>query len=171
MHLDLKPTNISGTSRYRAQSAPGPLSLIPASQMGLRPFGSGSSDEDPYSVAGSGSSGSSGNNNRNGKGSTPPADRPPKLPPRDNPTSIYGASIWARPLESQLRYAEQKNANVGGGHNSRKDGNNNKTKAKRSTGGKNLSNFELISELSNVDSACSSHENYSSADHMRRSEL
>jgi len=123
-----------GTSRYRAQSAPGPLSLIPASQMGLRPFGSGSSDEDPYSVAGSGSSGSSGNNNRNGKGSTPPADRPPKLPPRDNPTSIYGASIWARPLESQLRYAEQKNANVGGGHNSRKDGNNNKTKAKRSTG-------------------------------------
>jgi len=122
-----------GPSRYRAASAPGPLSLMPASQMPgiIRPFGSGSSDEDPYSVAGSGSSGSSGNNNRGGsKGSSPPADRPPKLPPRDNnhSTSIYGASIWARPLESQLRYAEKS------GHVSRKDGNNNKTKSKRSTG-------------------------------------
>ena len=100
-------------SRYRAQSAPGPLSLMNATHPPqLRPFGSGSSDEDPYSVAGSGSSGSSGNNNRGGsKGSTPPSsDRPPKLPPRDNnsshvannTTSIYGASIWARPLGSQL---------------------------------------------------------------------
>ena len=100
-------------SRYRAQSAPGPLSLMNAAHPPqLRPFGSGSSDEDPYSVAGSGSSGSSGNNNRGGsKGSTPPSsDRPPKLPPRDNnsshvannTTSIYGASIWARPLGSQL---------------------------------------------------------------------
>ena len=100
-----------------------------------RPFGSGSSDEDPYSVAGSGSSGSSGNNNRSAgsKGSSPGlADRPPKLPPRD--TSIYGASIWARPLESQLRYAQGK-----GGHMSRKDSNdNNKKSPKRSTGGKIL---------------------------------
>jgi len=131
-----------GPSRYRAQSAPGPLSLMPASQMGIRPFGSGSSDEDPYSVAGSGSSGSSGNNNRGGsKGSSPPADRPPKLPPRDTTTSIYGASIWARPLESQLRLQNKNstgaNSSIGGGnggHNSRKDGNNNKNKAKRSTG-------------------------------------
>jgi len=116
-----------GPSRYRAQSAPGPLSLMSA--VPPRPFGSGSSDEDPYSVAGSGSSGSSGNNNRKGsQGSSPGlADRPPKLPPRD--TSIYGASIWARPLESQLRYAQEK-----GGHLSRKDGNNNKKSPKRSTG-------------------------------------
>lgn len=134
----------AGPSRYRAQSAPGPLSLMPASQMGMsmmsstRPFGSGSSDEDPYSVAGSGSSGSSGNNNRpNGgsKGSSPPTDRPPKLPPRDTTTTIYGASIWARPLESQLRYAEKGSNANSGGHNSRKDGNNNnKVKSKRSTG-------------------------------------
>ena len=123
----------AGPSRYRAQSAPGPLSLMSA--VPPRPFGSGSSDEDPYSVAGSGSSGSSGNNNRKGsQGSSPGlADRPPKLPPRD--TSIYGASIWARPLESQLRYAQEK-----GGHLSRKDGNNNKKSPKRSTGGKLNSN-------------------------------
>ena len=62
-----------GMSRYRAQSAPGPLSLMSTGPPQLRPF-SGSSDEDPYSVAGSGSSGSSGNNNRVGsKGSTPPS--------------------------------------------------------------------------------------------------
>merc|ERR1711881_423968 len=97
---------------------------------------------DPYSVAGSGSSGSSGNNRGGSKGSSPPADRPPKLPPRDNPTSIYGASIWARPLESQLRFAEHNKGGGGGssssngGHNSRKDGNNNnkQSKSKRSTG-------------------------------------
>jgi hypothetical protein len=45
---------ISGVQRYRTQSGPAPASM--------RPFGSGSSDEDPYSVAGSGSSGSSGAN-------------------------------------------------------------------------------------------------------------
>ena len=152
-------TYFSGPSRYRAQSAPGPLSLMPASQMGIRPFGSGSSDEDPYSVAGSGSSGSSGNN-RGGssggsKGSSPPADRPPKLPPRDNPTSIYGASIWARPLESQLRYDEHRKTSAGsssggggGGHNSRKDGNNNKqSKSKRSTGG-NIMTVHLMTSTS-----------------------
>lgn len=113
---------------------------MPASQMGIRPFGSGSSDEDPYSVAGSGSSGSSGNNNRGGsKGSSPPADRPPKLPPRDT-TTIYGASIWSRPLESQLRYNAEKVPGQQGGHNSRKDGNNNskQSKSKRSTGGNQL---------------------------------
>lgn len=120
-------------SRYRAQSAPGPLSLMGAHPTQLRPFGSGSSDEDPYSVAGSGSSGSSGNNNRGGsKGSTPPSsDRPPKLPPRDT-TSIYGASIWARPLGSQL--SRGNNGNGTGGHLSRKDGNNNPKKSRKSTG-------------------------------------
>jgi hypothetical protein len=122
-----------GMSRYRAQSAPGPLSLMGAHPTQLRPFGSGSSDEDPYSVAGSGSSGSSGNNNRGGsKGSTPPSsDRPPKLPPRDT-TSIYGASIWARPLGSQL--SRGNNGNGTGGHLSRKDGNNNPKKSRKSTG-------------------------------------
>lgn len=62
-------------------------------------------DEDPYSVAGSGSSGSSshnGNSSSNGNGpsnsnavigssSTKRADKPPKLPPRDS--GIYGSNI------------------------------------------------------------------------------
>jgi len=138
-----------GMSRYRAQSAPGPLSLMNAAHPPqLRPFGSnGSSDEDPYSVAGSGSSGSSGNNNRGGsKGSTPPSsDRPPKLPPRDNShaTSIYGASIWARPLGSQLSRGNGNGSGAGGGngsssgggHLSRKDGNNNNPKKSRKSTG------------------------------------
>ena len=145
-------------SRYRAQSAPGPLSLMNAAHPPqLRPFGSnGSSDEDPYSVAGSGSSGSSGNNNRGGsKGSTPPSsDRPPKLPPRDNShaTSIYGASIWARPLGTQLSRGNGNGSggggngsSSGGGHLSRKDGNNNNPKkSRKSTGGKKYNNTVFI---------------------------
>merc|ERR1711997_1120855 len=100
-----------GPSRYRAQSAPGPLSLIPASQMGIRPFGSGSSDEDPYSVAGSGSSGASSGNSGGRVSSNPglkQSDRPPKLPPRDTPMpkskirDIYGPSLWARPAVPAL---------------------------------------------------------------------
>ena len=47
--------SLTAAQRYRTQSGPAPASI--------RPFGSGSSDEDPYSVAGSGSSGSSGGNN------------------------------------------------------------------------------------------------------------
>ncbi len=54
----------------------------------------GSSDEDPYSVAGSGSSGSSGNNGRSRS-----RDKPPKLPPRDN--ALYAPSIWAKTTESK----------------------------------------------------------------------
>ena len=61
-------------------------------------------------------------------------DRPPKLPPRDT-TSIYGASIWARPLGSQL----SRGGAGTGGHMSRKDGNNNNPKkSRKSTGGKEI---------------------------------
>ena len=60
------------------------------------PFASGSSDEDPYSVAGSGSSGSSGGNGGNGRSRS--RDKPPKLPPRDN--ALYGPSLWAKPGEA-----------------------------------------------------------------------
>ena len=77
----------------------------------MRPFGSGSSDEDPYSVAGSGSSGGS-SGNSGGRVSTNPvpkqSDRPPKLPPRDTPMpkskirDIYGPSLWARPAVPAL---------------------------------------------------------------------
>ena len=73
----------------------------------MRPFGSGSSDEDPYSVAGSGSSGGSSGNGGGRLGPANPinrqSDRPPKLPPRDTqvPASkvrdIYGPSLWAKP--------------------------------------------------------------------------
>lgn len=52
-----------------------------------------SSDEDPYSIAGSGSSGSSGNGNTRHRSSS--RDVPPQLPPRDN---IYGTvqqnNVW-----------------------------------------------------------------------------
>lgn len=88
----------TAAQRYRTQSGPAHASM--------RPFGSGSSDEDPYSVAGSGSSGSSGNNivhHAPGRAQIPPpgkpgnqqpgpADKPPKLPPRD--TAIYGPTSW-----------------------------------------------------------------------------
>ena len=57
-------------------------------------------DEDPYSVAGSGSSGSSQNGAPTNSNTTstggnkdrrPGGDKPPKLPPRDN--GIYGSNI------------------------------------------------------------------------------
>ena len=77
----------------------------------MRPFGSGSSDEDPYSVAGSGSSGASSGNSGGRVSSNPglkQSDRPPKLPPRDTPMpkskirDIYGPSLWARPAVPAL---------------------------------------------------------------------
>ncbi|XP_040564934.1 uncharacterized protein [Lepeophtheirus salmonis] len=73
--------------------------------MHSRPFGSGSSDEDPYSVAGSGSSGSSGPGNHiinRGYlgGRSRSREKPPKLPPRD---TVYGSSsIWAKPEQPQV---------------------------------------------------------------------
>ena len=81
------------------------------SQPMIRPFGSGSSDEDPYSVAGSGSSGGSSGNGGVRVSTNPVAkqsDRPPKLPPRDTPMpkakirDIYGPSLWARPAVPAL---------------------------------------------------------------------
>jgi len=51
-------------------------------------LGCGSSDEDPYSIAGSGSSGSSGNGNTRNRSSS--RDQPPQLPPRDG--NLYGTS-------------------------------------------------------------------------------
>ncbi len=82
----------------------------------LRPFGSGSSDEDPYSVAGSGSSGSSGGNGANGAnggvgGRSRSRDKPPKLPPRDN--ALYGPSLWAKPGDKPAK---------GGDHGTTKTG-------------------------------------------------
>jgi len=75
-----------------------PPSRVPIPQMldNRRMAGCGSSDEDPYSIAGSGSSGSSGNGNTRNRSSS--RDHPPQLPPRD--TAIYGSmpqsSVWAR---------------------------------------------------------------------------
>ena len=75
----------------------------------LRPFGSGSSDEDPYSVAGPGSSagGSSGGNAVNNRSRS--RDKPPKLPPRD----IYGPKLWAKPGDEQE--SKKKGKRSGGG--------------------------------------------------------
>jgi len=81
-----------------------PPSRVPIPQLldNRRMAGCGSSDEDPYSIAGSGSSGSSGNGNTRNRSSS--RDHPPQLPPRD--TAIYGSipqsSVWARE-ESQTR--------------------------------------------------------------------
>lgn len=59
-----------------------------------------SSDEDPYSIAGSGSSGSSGNGNTRHRSSS--RDVPPQLPPRDN---IYGTvqpnNVWGDKREKK----------------------------------------------------------------------
>lgn len=91
---------------------PRSLQINSAGNANNRPlFGSGSSDEDPYSVAGSGGSsgGSSGNSSGNvnsgggGGGNavnnvnnrSRPRDKPPKLPPRVN--AIYSPSLWAKP--------------------------------------------------------------------------
>ena len=95
-------------SRYRSQS--GPMAMVGASggQAMMRPFGSGSSDEDPYSVAGSGSSGGSSGNGRPQK-SARPADRPPKLPPRDNPpAAMFGPSLWAKPANPAQKKPQKK---------------------------------------------------------------
>merc|ERR1712150_294834 len=69
-----------------------PPTRVPIPQMldNRRMAGCGSSDEGPYSIAGSGSSGSSGNGNTRNRSSS--RDHPPQLPPRDN--GIYGA-IWS----------------------------------------------------------------------------
>merc|ERR1739844_190454 len=68
-----------------------------------RMVGGGSSDEDPYSIAGSGSSGSSGNGNTRNRSSS--RDKPPQLPPRDN--GIYGA-IWSNNAGGQDKKDKKK---------------------------------------------------------------
>lgn len=79
-----------------SSSSSGNLASGSSSSQMNRPFAaSGSSDEDPYSVAGSGSSGSSGNNVVGNRSRS--RDKPPKLPPRD-PSAIYGPSLWAKPV-------------------------------------------------------------------------
>jgi len=106
--LRTKLPPLPSTPRYRTQS--GPVSINNSSQPIMRPFGSGSSDEDPYSVAGSGSSGGSSGNSRGVSTNPVPkqSDRPPKLPPRDTPMpkskirDIYGPSLWARPAVPAL---------------------------------------------------------------------
>lgn len=108
--LRTKLPPLPSTPRYRTQS--GPVSIMNGnSQPMIRPFGSGSSDEDPYSVAGSGSSGGSSGNGGVRVSTNPVAkqsDRPPKLPPRDTPMpkakirDIYGPSLWARPAVPAL---------------------------------------------------------------------
>ena len=112
------------TPRYRTQS--GPVSINNGSQPLIRPFGSGSSDEDPYSVAGSGSSGgSSGNGGRRVSTNPVPnqSDRPPKLPPRDTPMpkakirDIYGPSLWARPAVPALSNLGKKTPKKSSGGN------------------------------------------------------
>merc|ERR1712076_27914 len=73
-----------------------------------RMVGGGSSDEDPYSIAGSGSSGSSGNGNTRNRSSS--RDKPPQLPPRDN--GIYGSmpqsSVWAREEQKKEKRNKEK---------------------------------------------------------------
>ena len=96
-----------------------------SSQPMIRPFGSGSSDEDPYSVAGSGSSGGS-SGNSGGRVTTNPvtktSDRPPKLPPRDTPMpkakirDIYGPSLWARPAVPALENLKKTPKKSSGGN-------------------------------------------------------
>ena len=118
------PFSFIATPRYRTQS--GPVSINNGSQPLIRPFGSGSSDEDPYSVAGSGSSGgSSGNGGRRVSTNPVPnqSDRPPKLPPRDTPMpkakirDIYGPSLWARPAVPALSNLGKKTPKKSSGGN------------------------------------------------------
>merc|ERR1712045_458301 len=75
------------------------LAMLDNRRMG----GGGSSDEDPYSIAGSGSRGSSGNGNTRNRSSS--RDKPPQLPPRDN--GIYGA-IWSSGSQSQDKKEKKK---------------------------------------------------------------
>lgn len=96
--------------RYRIQS--GRVSRMNNNnQPNMRPFGSESSYEDPYSVTGGGSSG--GSSGSSGvrvtvNTATKPSYRPPKLPLRDAPrpaTKVRhtcGSSLWARPAVPAL---------------------------------------------------------------------
>lgn len=85
--------NVVAMEMLRTKIPPSRVS-IPQMLDNRRLAGCGSSDEDPYSIAGSGSSGSSGNGNTRNRSSS--RDKPPQLPPRDN--NIYGTvpGVWGQ---------------------------------------------------------------------------
>merc|ERR1719411_773584 len=85
--------NVVAMEMLRTKIPPTRVS-IPQMLDNRRMAGCGSSDEDPYSIAGSGSSGSSGNGNTRNRSSS--RDKPPQLPPRDN--NIYGPvpGVWGQ---------------------------------------------------------------------------
>jgi len=85
--------NVVAMEMLRTKIPPTRVS-IPQMLDNRRMNGCGSSDEDPYSIAGSGSSGSSGNGNTRNRSSS--RDKPPQLPPRDN--NIYGTvpGVWGQ---------------------------------------------------------------------------
>merc|ERR1712027_175843 len=85
--------NVVAMEMLRTKIPPSRVS-IPQMLDNRRLVGCGSSDEDPYSIAGSGSSGSSGNGNTRNRSSS--RDKPPQLPPRDN--NIYGTvpGVWGQ---------------------------------------------------------------------------
>jgi len=90
--------NVVAMEMLRTKIPPAQVS-IPQMLDNRRMAGCGSSDEDPYSIAGSGSSGSSGNGNTRNRSSS--RDKPPQLPPRDN--NIYGTvpGVWAQVSEGK----------------------------------------------------------------------
>lgn len=85
--------NVVAMEMLRTKIPPSRVS-IPQMLDNRRMIGCASSDEDPYSIAGSGSSGSSGNGNTRNRSSS--RDKPPQLPPRDN--NIYGTvpGVWGQ---------------------------------------------------------------------------
>merc|ERR1711990_1341711 len=92
--------NVVAMEMLRTKIPPAQVS-IPQMLDNRRMAGCGSSDEDPYSIAGSGSSGSSGNGNTRNRSSS--RDKPPQLPPRDN--GIYGP-LWQDPQLCQEQEEE-----------------------------------------------------------------
>lgn len=99
--------NVVAMEMLRTKIPPTRVS-IPQMLDNRRMAGCGSSDEDPYSIAGSGSSGSSGNGNTRNRSSS--RDHPPQLPPRD--TAIYGSmpqsSVWAREEQKKEKRNKEK---------------------------------------------------------------
>jgi len=92
--------NVVAMEMLRTKIPPSRVS-IPQMLDNRRLGGCGSSDEDPYSIAGSGSSGSSGNGNTRNRSSS--RDKPPQLPPRDN--NIYGTvpGVWGQINDSDKK--------------------------------------------------------------------
>jgi len=94
----LPPMAMAPPGRLRPRSMEPRSLMVNSSGRPILGVQGSSSDEDPYSVAGSGSSGSSGGNGMNGRSRS--RDKPPKLPPREQhsaATAIYGPALWAKP--------------------------------------------------------------------------